>query len=314
MTQVIALVSQMPKEQLLHWLALLNRSLKDESVTLEENLTRDQCRSCEIAIVANPSVEQLLRFPNLKWAQSLWAGVEGIIQPAKQLGFSLTRLIDPHLADAMAEAVLTWCLFLHRKIPTYQAQQKQRQWRQHPQPSTHQCTVGILGMGELGHASARCLVANGFQVVGWSRIQKQADKVLCYSGPEGLNELLGRCHILVCLLPLTEQTRGLLNRDLFDRVSNSASIINFSRGALLVEDDLIAKLDSNELYHAVLDVFAHEPLDEESELWGHSKISVLPHIAATTDAESASKVVATNVSYYRDHGVPETSVDLDRAY
>ncbi len=136
----------------------------------------------------------------------------------------------------------------------------------------------------------------------------------CYYGEKGLHSLLAECHILICLLPLTEQTRNLINRDLLDRLPQNASLINFARGDILVMNDLLEKLQRNELYHAVLDVFKHEPLRQDSTLWHHPKITVLPHIAAATNQQTAVKIVADNLRAYRNNGTPESLVNLDKGY
>jgi glyoxylate/hydroxypyruvate reductase A len=157
-------------------------------------------------------------------------------------------------------------------------------------------------------------VANGFQVSAWSQSHKTIDKVQCCSGQKGLDSLLANCQILVCLLPLTEQTRDMLNRDLFDRLPHNASLINFARGDLLVMEDLLEKLKQDALYHAVLDVYRIEPLNRDSTLWYHPKITVLPHISASTNPQTAVKIVAANLQVYRNDGKPDSIVDLDKGY
>lgn len=314
MKQVIPFISQLPKAEQYQWLDKLHKAVPNESFILAEEIPLAQYQACKISIVANPDPVILTSFTNLKWVQSLWAGVEKLIEPARKQGFALSRLIDPQLSQTMAEAVLAWSLYLHRKMPSYRIQQSKQQWLQHDYTPASECRVGILGLGELGRASAQRLLANGFQVSGWSQSQKTIDKVQCFSGQEGLDNLLADCQILVCLLPLTEQTRDMLNRDLFDRLPQNASLINFARGDLLVIDDLLEKLAQDALYHAVLDVFRNEPLNQDSTLWHHSKITILPHIAAATNQQTAVEIVATNLQAYRSNGAAEAAVDLDKGY
>ncbi len=314
MRPVIPFISQLQKSEQQEWLGKLHKAAPNESFELAGEIPSAQRHACEIAIVANPDSAVLSSFPNLKWVQSLWAGVEKLIEPAREQGFALSRLIDPQLSQTMAEAVLAWSLYLHRKMPSYRIQQNNKQWLQHDYTPANQCNIGILGLGEMGSTSTQRLVANGFEVSGWSQSQKTIDNVQCYWGKQGLDKLLAKCHILVCLLPLTEQTRDMLNRDLFDRLPQNASLINFARGDLLVMNDLLEKLAQGALYHAVLDVFRNEPLNQDSTLWHNSKITVLPHIAAASNQQTAVKIVATNLQAYRNDGVPEAVVNLDKGY
>ncbi|MCF6193844.1 MAG: NAD(P)-binding domain-containing protein, partial [Kangiellaceae bacterium] len=220
----------------------------------------------------------------------------------------------PALANTMAEAVLTWVLYLHRKIPTYVTQQQQKIWKQHAYTATSQCKVGLLGLGELGKASAHRLTSNGFEVLGWSQSKKILSNVKSYHGEKGLVEMLEHCQIVICLLPLTKTTRGLVNKKLLEHLPSGASLINFSRGEVVVVKDLLSQLNTNRLAHAVLDVFEQEPLPKDSELWGNKRISILPHIAATTNPESAAQIIANNISNFRNKGSLDEFIDLDRGY
>lgn len=303
------------------WLTRLSKLLPHESVFLPEKMTAEQREEVDIAIVANPDVEELARFPNLVWVQSLWAGVEKMTGSLKTLNatrkgpeIKLVRLIDPQLAQTMGEAVLAWTLYLHRNMPEYRQNQIEKHWQPFACPSAHEVRVSILGTGELGINAMQKLVAQGYQVNGWSRSKKTLNNVAHFHGEDGLMAMLQQTDILVCLLPLTPQTENLLNKQTFFHLPQGAKFINFARGKIANYTDLVTVLDEEHLSHAVLDVFEEEPLPTSSPLWGHSKITVLPHISATTNLDSASRIVAENILNYRHNGILPESVDLERGY
>jgi glyoxylate/hydroxypyruvate reductase A len=217
----------------------------------------------------------------------------------------------------MAEAVLAWTLYLHRDMPAYLAQQRARQWRQLPYLRPADRRLGLLGLGTLGTAAARVLRAAGFAVKGWSRTPKHSDDlegIATCSGSDGLHEVVRSSDILVCLLPLTPQTRHLVDAALLRLLPERASLINFGRGALVRTPDLIAALDEDRLAHAVLDVFDEEPLPPDSPLWLHPCVTVLPHISADTDPRTASQIVANNIGLWRQTGRIPLPVDRARGY
>jgi len=314
MPAIIPFISQLPDSEQLIWLDELNSILPNETFDLVKNINACDRNQCEIAIVANPSQDDLKLFPNLKWVQSLWAGVENLIQPSIDQDFKLVRMVDPTLTETMAEAVLAWSLYLHRKMPSYTIQQKEKVWQPQPYVFPCQCNIGILGLGELGQASAKRLIDNGFSVMGWSRTKKNIDGLKTFDGKEGLVEMLKITNILVCLLPLTKETRGMIDNNLLAQLPKGASLVNFARGSIVKIDDLIKTLTEKNLYHAVLDVFEEEPLDPNSPLWDNPRITVLPHIAATTNIETATKIVAKNILDYRKTGKINFDVDLKKGY
>lgn len=267
----------------------------------------------QVALVANPDPAQLLRMPNLKWVQSLWAGVERLVEVLPP-DLEIVRMTDPQLAKTMAEAVLTMTLALHRDLPLYRDQQAQALWKQHPVTLVSDRKVGVLGLGALGQTACASLVQNGFDVQGWSRSPKTLPNVTCFSGDDGLKDLLRATDILVVLLPLTEATRGLLNHDRLSLMKPSASIINFARGPIIDSDAMRALLNAGRLNHAVLDVFDQEPLPQSSPLWAHPKITVLPHVSAPTNMKTASAIVAGNIRLFYEAGQKPITVDRSRGY
>ncbi len=261
---------------------------------------------CKVAIVANPDPADLARLPALSWVHSVWAGVERLVAEVADTDIGIVRLVDPQLADTMAEAVLAWALYLHRDMPYYASQQRDKQWAPLDYLPASQKKVGVLGLGELGMSAATRLRQAGFIVRGWSRNVKEAPPGIgCLSGEAGLLTLLRESDIVVCLLPLTEQTRGLLNAARLSTMRADAYLINFARGPIIDDSALHDVLDRAALKHAVLDVFDREPLDDTAWQWTHPRVTVLPHISAPTDRRSASAIVARNIhAYLTDGAIP----------
>ena len=277
------------------------------------HLDDDERRAARVAIVSDPDPKDLAALPALEWVHSLWAGVETLVAGvAERVG--IVRLVDPALARAMSEAVLAWTLYLHRDVPRYLAQQRARTWAYRELVPAAERRVGVLGLGELGATSARALAAHGFDVAGWSRSAKTIEGVRTFSGDDGLGALIERSDVLVVLLPLTDATRGLLDGGALDRLPAGASLINVARGPILVEADLLARLDTGRLEHAVLDVFDVEPLPGDHPFWDHPRVTVMPHVAAPTPRRAAARLTAGAVRrWYRSGELPPT-VDRARGY
>jgi len=314
MRPLIPFVHQLDDSEAEQWCATLKTQLPDCDIRLFSQLGADEMACVEVAIVANPAVKDLARLDNLKWVHSVWAGVEGMMASLSHMPFEIVRLTDPQLAQTMSEAVLAWVLYLHRDMPQYRQQQADSLWRQLPYTDPADRHIAILGLGLLGQRSALRLVDNGFRVSGWSRSEKQIDSVDCYAGEQPLSELLSEADIIVNLLPLTPETQGLMNRVLFQQVKRGAALINFGRGATVVESDLLEALNLGQISHAVLDVFTEEPLPPESPLWHHPQITLLPHISAPTSVATASRIVAGNITAYLSQGILPECVDKSRGY
>lgn len=249
----------------------------------------------DAALVWRPPSGLLRSLPNLKAVLSLAAGVDSLLADPSLPEVPLCRLVDPSLTRTMSEFVLLQVLKYHRALDRYACQQRVGLWRLELPSPPSSTRIGIMGLGELGGDAARVLVRHGFAVRGWSRSAKTIEGVVGFAGEAGLAPFLAETDILVCLLPLTEATRGILNDRLFERLPEGARLINVARGAHLVEADLLAALDRGHLAHASLDVFGEEPLPVEHPFWRHPRIDMTPHAASYGLPESAADAVAENL-------------------
>lgn len=268
------------------------------------------------AVVANPPPGSLRGLPQLALIQSLWAGVDRLLaDPTLPAGVPIARMVDPAMNRAMAETVLWAVVALQRDFFVYARQQHQRQWRQHAQRRADEWPVLLLGLGEMGRTAARALRAQGYPVSAWTRSGGKAEPgVRCRAGEAELWPALAGARVLVNLLPLTPHTEGLLGRRLFDALPRGASLVNLARGRHVVDAELLAALDDGRLSHAVLDVFHAEPLPPSHAFWTHERVTLLPHVAAQTDARSAAAVAVANLRALRD-GLPlQHRVDRTRGY
>jgi glyoxylate/hydroxypyruvate reductase A len=243
---------------------------------------------------------ELRRYPNLKLIVSMGAGVDHLLRPpGPPPGIPVARLKDVLLTSAMAEWVLLNVLRFHRQDPEYRALQQRKEWLELSAPSTAERRIGILGIGELGSASARVLTSLGFSVMGWSRSAKTLAGVQTFHGADGLMAMAAKTNILICLLPLTPETRGVLNAKLLSALPRGAYVINGARGGHMVSEDMLAALASGHIAGAALDVFEPEPLPPESPFWCHPMVFVTPHAASITIPSSVAPQVVENIHNVR---------------
>jgi glyoxylate/hydroxypyruvate reductase A len=333
----ILFAASAPEPEQREWLAYLRAELAPHPVwALGELPDPAQVR---VAIVANPPQGALAALPRLGLVQSLWAGVEKLLaDPTIPPEVPLARMVDPQMNLAMAETALWATLSLHRGFFTYAYQQAQRQWRQLPQLRAGEIRVAVLGAGQMGAATARRLVQMGYRVTTWSRsfrphlqlaatsggpaggldaegeVPQPAERLQHVHGEAALRGLLAESDIVINLLPLTPCTRGLFNAERLGWMPAGASLVNLARGAHVVLPDLLSALARGQLHHAVLDVFEAEPLPEESPLWSHPRVTVLPHAAALTDPRSAAAIAAANVRAWLAGQPVANLVDRSRGY
>lgn len=239
MKTVVPFVHRINDSEEALWIEHLNAHWPGCEVRPLRMLSEDDKNNAEVAIVANPDPVELRQLPKLKWVQSLWAGVENLTQFSADTGISVVRMEDPNLASTMAEAVLTWALFLNRDMHRYAHQQQDKVWQPFSYKPASDCTVGILGLGKLGLASARALNAHGFKTIGWSYSQKQIDFMSTFQGRDGLTTVARQSDIIVVLLPLTAQTKGLINAELFSEMKAGSCLLNFARGPIVEIEPLL---------------------------------------------------------------------------
>ncbi len=269
----------------------------------------------EYAFVWAPPPGELRTFPNLKCIFSIGAGVDHLLRdPNLPDGVPIVRMVEPELTQGMTEYVTMHVLRYHREVPALEKQQRDRVWHELIAPTAPSRKVGLLGLGVLGQDSARVLHALRFDLASWSRTPKQVEGVQSFHGANGLDAFLTRTEILVCLLPLTPDTEGILNRDLFAKLPRGACLINAGRGGHQVEDDILEALESGQLAGATLDVFRTEPLPVDSLFWTHPKVTLTPHIASVTQQVSAIEHVVANIRRIEAGEVPLNTVDRDMGY
>ena len=264
----------------------------------------------------NPKPGLLASLPNLKAIFSLGAGVDGILaDDSLPQTVPLVRMVDDSLTEGMVEYVVLQVLDWHRQADIYRGQQRKALWRPRRQKLARERTVGVMGLGELGRATAAALAMLKFDVAGWSRSARTLDGVTCFHGADqGFGHFLARSEILICLLPLTRETAGILCGKTFARLPMGAYLINAARGGHLVETDLLAALGGGRIAGAALDVFADEPLPRGHPFWRDPRITITPHIASVTHARTAARSVAANIRRVEAGEALESLVDPKRGY
>ena len=251
-----------------------------------------------------PPANELKRFANLKVIFSLGAGVDAILgDPTLPSGVPIVRVNDADLTNRMSEYIVLQVLLHHRQLKRMDENQRNGIWESFKQHAASAMTIGIMGLGVLGSDAARKLKMLGFDVVGWSRSAKHLDSVKSFVGASEFDAFLGETDILVSLLPATTETDGIINKTLINKLSRRGPfgapiLINAGRGRQQVEDDILACLDKGELYAASLDVFGQEPLPATSRLWSHPRVTITPHNAADSDAETICRYVAAQIERF----------------
>lgn len=252
--------------------------------------------------------------PNLEIVFSVGAGVDQLDLSQIPAHLPVVRMVEPGIVDGMVEYVTQAVLTIHRDLFDYHLQQQARAWQPMPLRAAASRRIGVLGLGMLGTAVLERLRLFGFACAGWSRSQHEIAGIDCYAGEAGLATFLARTDVLICLLPLTDATRGLLGRQVFDTLPRGASLIHVGRGPQLVGDDLLDALERGQIHSAVLDVTDPEPLPPDHPLWTQPRVRITPHIASATRPESAVDAVLENLRRFRAGEPMNGLIDRTRGY
>lgn len=254
----------------------------------------------EIALAWKPPAGLIASFPNVKLIVSLGMGVDHLLADDQlPAGVPIVRIMDDGLVGQMSEYAIYWALRHHREIDKYAASQRARQWKPEDFVDTINRRIGVMGLGSIGQDTAAKFAALGFPTAGWSRTAKSLPGIETFHGADGLQRFLARTDILIDVLPLTRDTRGLLDAKAFAALPRGAYFINMARGGHVVDNALLAALESGQISGAALDVFNVEPLPQDHPYWTHPKVHVTPHIAGATNPRTASPGVIENIKRMR---------------
>ena len=287
-----------------------------EAPEIEFRLWPEIGDSAQVRFLAawQPPADLATRFPHLQLLFSTGAGVDQFDIHALPPRLPVVRMVDPGIVNGMVEYVTHAVLDLHRDMPAYRRAQQQRQWQPLQVRAASERRIGVLGLGSLGQAVLDRLVAFGFECAGWSRSRHEVPGVRCHAGAGEFDAFLASTDILVCLLPLTDATRAILNGGLFAKLPLGASLVHVGRGPQLVAADLMRALDEGHLAEAVLDVTDPEPLPATDPLWSHPRVRLTPHIASMTQPHTAARVTIDNLRRFA-RGEPLVGlVDRARGY
>ena len=275
------------------------------------------------ALAWYPPPGALRQLPNLELIISVGAGVDHIFKdPDLPRNVPIVRFVDPDLTGRMMQYVTLHVLWHHRRMCEFIEQQRSREWKYLPEPSASEVRIGLMGLGQMGLGAARGLAPHGYKLRGWSRSQHRLDGIECFSGAAGLEPFLAETDILVSILPLTAETKGILNLDLFRKLSvrgrhprlPGPALINSGRGGLQVEADILKALETGILHSASLDVFETEPLPKESPIWHHRRIVVTPHNASESEPYAIARYALKQIKAKQEGRPLDNIVDPTKGY
>jgi glyoxylate/hydroxypyruvate reductase len=306
---VVALLSHTAK------LDFLRPMLEAANPSLDVVIWPDpRCFEAEVAVCWNSPPGVYAKMPKLRLVHSIAAGVDNVVAEQDVSALPVCRVVDPMLAEGMLQFVLWGVLYFHRKLDQAMSSQRIQEWKRPRQTPASACRVGLMGMGELGGHIASRLPLLGYPVSGWARTPREIPGVTMFSGDAGYDDFLAQTDVLVCLLPLTAQTRGILGERTFSALPKGAALIHCGRGEHLVEADLIAALGSGQLRGAVVDVFEQEPLPADHPLWSTPGLVVTPHMATMATYDVVVQQVVRNIGQMHEGAPYFNQVDMARGY
>jgi glyoxylate/hydroxypyruvate reductase A len=274
----------------------------------------------ELALTWSHPSGVLGQYPKLGCISSMGAGIDHLLgdpllpDPDLPGNPAIVRVVDRKLVEDMSEYILLAVLYHFRQFDFYQGRKREKDWQPLAPLEKKEFSIGIMGLGQLGEAAAKRLVAEGFTVAGWRSSGKKIDRIQTFHGEDELDPFLSQSRILICLLPLTQKTRHILNEQTFSKLPRGAYLINVGRGGHLKERDLLAALERGDLCGACLDVFQTEPLPEDNPLWRHPKIMITPHISSQTNPASVAPQILENLNRLRTGKTLLNQVDIKKQY
>ena len=296
-----------------HWVRVLAAEFSEYEVFLSSEVKDKE--KIEIALCWKAPEKLLYEFPNLKYIQSLGAGVDHIFDNNNDVpNTKIARIVDPQLSEDMYEFILSIVLSDLKRVTEYRDQQKDKLWKELKYKGIKDVSLGILGLGEIGGHVATKMSILGFKTMGWSRSEKSIPGVDCFAGSEALEVMLSQSDYLINILPLTSETRGFINSNILAKLKEGAYVINVGRGPHVVDDDLLEAIDKDHIKGAALDVFHQEPLGIDHPFWNHPQILLTPHIASITNIKTAQKQVFDNIRLFKSKGEVNNEVFGDRQY
>jgi len=308
-----ALLLKIDEHRVAAWTAALADALPEMRIRIWPDI--EDPNEIRYALLWKPPATLFEGLESLEVIFSVGAGFDHLLAcPTLPAGIPVIRMVEPELTAGMVEYVVFNVLRYHRRMDQYQRFQEQRIWQVLGQIPAHDTTVGIMGLGVMGAASARVLASMNYRLLGWSRTGKTIPGLQSFVGTEELGQFLAQTRILVILLPLSRDTRKLIDRDVLWQLPRGAFLINAGRGELVNQPDLIEALDSGQIAGAALDVFDDEPLPAEHRFWHHPMVVLTPHIASLTNPPTAVEFVAENIERHRAGHPLRYVVDFERGY
>lgn len=295
------------------WTKVLKKQAPHIAVEIFPNDTeRDKT---EFVLTFHPPENAFQKYPNLKVIASMAAGINHITKNHKiPENVSVTKVNDPTHHDDMANFVLALTLSYMRRLPVYFQQKEHAIWQTHDYQRPQETTIGIMGIGAIGRTIGDLMLKNNFKVTGWSRSKKHIDQIKTFHGSSQRIDFLKTADILVCTLPLTQETKGILNTEVFNNMRKGAYLINVGRGKQLVEADLLTAIENGQLAGAALDVFRDEPLPRTHPFWKNYKIMITPHTAGSVRPESAVEKILSNYEAMKNGEKLVDVVDIEKGY
>ena len=294
------------------WSNIFSKKAPDINLVHKDNAFSDEV---DVALVWLPPKGLLASYKNLKGVINLGQGVDHLLKPGiVPKNLPIIRLVDPDMSKQMSAWVSLQVLRETCFMEEYLDQERNKKWQTVRFIPSNEWTIGVLGIGAIGEHVALSLSNFGYAVKGWSRSKKKFDDIKCYHGEDGLTEMLPKCNILICLLPLTNETRHIINKNTMSLLPKGASIINAGRGDHVNEDDLLEMISLGKIKNAYLDVFETEPLPEDHPFWDHKNIIIWPHVSAQTNTDTSIDQIINAARCLVKTNVAPNQIDREKGY